>query len=73
MCKKKKLLEECIAVMKKDEVEQWYNQNLKDKSQYYTLSTLEKAVLNKELTIKVALTIAFVVGVQWHVKFEGVP
>lgn len=73
MCEKKKLLEECIAVMKKPEVEEWYNEYLQGKPQYYTISTLEKAVLNKELTIKDALSLAFVVGIQWNYKFEGVP
>ena len=71
--KKANLLEECITTMKKPNVNQWYEQNLTGKPQYYTLLRLEKAVLSKHLSAKDALTIAFVVGLQWNDKFEGVP
>ena len=68
--KKAKLLEECIATMKKPHIQAWYDKNLKGKNQYYTLSTLNGAVNRQELTLREALDLAFIVGIQWNVDFE---
>ena len=70
--KKDVLLKECVNIMHSEKLEKWYNKNMKGKSQENTISVLEQAVKNNELTIKEALVISFVVGFQWLGKFEGV-
>jgi len=67
---KKKLLKECLDIFRKPNVEEWYKKNLKEKNQYYTINSLEKGVQTKELSIREALALALVIGVQWNVNFE---
>lgn len=59
--------------MKQSHIEMWYAEKLEGKNQGDTINSLEKAVQIGELTINEALSIAFVVGLQWNVKFKGVP
>ena len=73
MNKKNELLKKCAKIFKQTHVENWYRKNLEGKPQHDTINVLEKAVQNKELTVKEALSIALIVGVQWYEKFEGVP
>lgn len=73
MCEKKKLLEESMEVMQKVHVQVWYRNNLEGKNQYYTIQRLREGVRHGHLSISEALCIALVVGLQWNVKFEGVP
>lgn len=70
MIEKKKLLKECLDIFRKPNVEEWYKKNLKEKNQYYTINSLEKGVQTKELSIREALALALVIGVQWNVNFE---
>jgi len=70
--KKNELLFESVKVMETEKISKWYHEKLENKNQRYTITVLEFAVKNKELTIYEALHIAFIVGVQWDVKFEGV-
>lgn len=71
--KKDVLLKECVSIMRSEKVEKGYNKIMKGHPQEDTISVLEKAIENNELTIKAALVISFVVGFQWLEKFEGVP
>jgi len=71
--KKSELLKECVKILEKPHIKQWYDKELKGKPQHETINSLEKAVRDGILTIREALSIAFIVGVQWNVKFEGVP
>jgi len=73
MSQKNELLKKCANIFKQTHIEMWYRENLHGKPQYDTINALEKGVQNKELGIKEALSIALIVGVQWNVKFEGVP
>lgn len=70
---KKELLKECADQMRKPKVAEWYKENLETKSQYDTINALENAILTKGLSIKEALSIALIVGVQWDIKFKGTP
>lgn len=70
--KKAKLLKECASVLQIPKVETWYQKNLHGKNQGETINSLEKAIEENELTIREALSIALIVGVQWDVKFNGV-
>lgn len=69
---KEELLKECINVFRTTKVMEWYKENLEKKPQYETINSLEIAVSNGKLTVREALSIALIVGVQWNVKFEGV-
>ena len=69
--KKDILLKECISIMRSEKLEKWYNKNMKGEPQENTISVLEKAMKNNELTIKEVLIISFIVGFQWLEKFKG--
>ena len=71
--KKDELLKECMKIMQEPWVAKWYKENLETKSQIETINTLVCGVESGKLTARQALSIALVVGVQWNVKFEGVP
>ena len=73
MVDKKELLKECVKAMQKDYVTKWYKENLETKPQIETINALANGVLSEHLTVRDALCIALIVGVQWDVKFEGVP
>lgn len=70
---KNELVQETIEVLENPKVAIWYEKNLKGMNQKSTITILEMGINLKELTIKEALHIAFLVGLQWNVKFEGVP
>jgi hypothetical protein len=59
--------------MKHPRVSNWYEKNMMNKSQVDTIDVLLNGINANELTTKEALCIALIVGVQWDVKFEGVP
>lgn len=69
MVKKKELLKECKNTMLKPKIQKWYSENLETESQYETINSLEKGVSKKEISLREALEIALVVGVQWNIKF----
>jgi hypothetical protein len=73
MSKKNQALKDCVKVMKRPNVAEWYKENMESKKQLNTVSALREAVHLGKLTVEEALSIALVVGVQWNVKFEGVP
>ena len=73
MNKKDELLKECARIMESPGVIAWYQQNLKSQPQSETIKALEKGVSSGKLSLKAALSIALIVGVQWDVKFKGVP
>ena len=73
MPKKNKLLKECLKVMQKDYVSKWYKENLETKPQIETINVLVNGVFSEDLTVEDALSIALIVGIQWDVKFKGVP
>lgn len=68
---KNELLRECKSTMLEPKVSKWYSENLETKSQYETINTLEKGILRKEISIREALSICLVVGVQWDIRFKG--
>ena len=70
---KRELLKECVAVLKTRKVNQWYKENLEGNSQGESINSLEVAVSNDKLSIREALSVALVVGIQWDEKFKGVP
>ena len=70
--KKSELLRECGEIFNQPHIVAWYEKNLTGESQYYTIEILESGVITKELTVKEALAICLIIGVQWFVKFEGV-
>jgi hypothetical protein len=70
MIKKNDLLKECLEVMKRLDIVAWYDKNLKDKPQYYTIATLNAGVVSGALTVKEALALALVIGIQWNTHFE---
>jgi hypothetical protein len=73
MSKKKiELLKECAKIMQTPAVAKWYEENLEKKPQYETINSLQCGVESGKLTIREALSIALIVGVQWNEKFEGV-
>ena len=72
MKKKKELLKECIKILENPKVERWCKENLEGRSQYETVNSLQDGVSSGQLSIREALSIALVVGVQWNEKFEGV-
>jgi len=71
--KKNELLKECVEQLKQPNVMAWYEKNLERKPQYETINALIEAIENKELSLKEALSIALIVGIQWKEKFAGVP
>ena len=66
-------LKECIKVLEAPKVLKWYETNLETMPQYETIKTLEKGIELGEITITEALSICLLTGIQWSVKFEGVP
>ncbi len=70
---KNKALKKCIEVLNSPSVGKWYETNLSTMPQSDTIQTLEKGIEQGEITIKEALSICLLVGLQWNVKFEGVP
>jgi hypothetical protein len=71
--KKEELVKECAKILEKPKVAKWYDEKLETKPQSETINELEKAITKGELTLREALSICLIVGVQWNVKFEGVP
>jgi hypothetical protein len=71
--KKEELVKDCAKIMGSFKVSNWYQKNLETNSQGETINELVKAVIEKELTIREALSVCLIVGIQWNVKFEGVP
>lgn len=67
--KKRELLKECARILETPEVTAWYKKNLESQSQGKTINTLEKAVKSGEISLRAALCIALIVGVQWDEKF----
>ena len=71
MKRKKELLKECIKILKNNKkVEQWYQENLENRSQHETINSLQDGISKGHLSIREALVIAIVVGLQWNEKFE---
>ena len=70
---KDKALRKCIEVLNSPSVEKWYETNLETMPQSNTIPTLEKGIEKGEITTREALSICLLVGLQWSVKFEGVP
>jgi len=70
--KKNELLKECAKIFEKPSVEQWYEENMRGKPQAETINDLERGVKSGKLSLRDALSIALIVGVQWYEKFEGV-
>jgi len=66
-------LKKCIEVSESPSVLKWYETNLTTMPQSETVKTLEKGIERGEITTREALSICLLVGVQWNVKFEGVP
>ena len=66
-------LKKCIEVLESPSVLKWYETNLTTMPQSETVKTLEKGIERGEITTREALSICLLVGVQWNVKFEGVP
>ena len=69
---KKQLIKECLIVLKRSHVEQWYQENLEGKDQKETINSLMIGVNSQSITEYEALCIAFIVGFQWTEKFRGV-
>lgn len=67
---KERLLLECTDILKTEKVSKWYDEHLKSESQAETLNQLEMGVRGGKLTVREALSIALIVGVQWNVNFE---
>jgi hypothetical protein len=67
------LLKKCKKIMERPHVIGWYEENLSGESQKYTLDRLNNAYLDSYLTLEEVLAIAFIVGLQWNVKFKVVP
>lgn len=65
------LLKECAELLK-GKAGKWYDDNMKGKSQYETINDLERGIQSGKLTMREALSIALIVGVQWNEKFDGV-
>ena len=70
---KNKALKKCIEVLESPSVLKWYETNLQTMPQSETIKTLEKGIEREEITTREALSICLLVGLQWNVKFEGVP
>jgi len=69
--KKSELLKECVKLLSTPKVEHWYKEHLESTRQVETINILERAVSTGELSLREALSVCLVVGVQWHDKFEG--
>jgi len=72
MSEKDKLLKSCVEVLKRTRVESWYNNYLLGKNQGETINTLINGLTRGQIGVDEALSIAFVAGYQWSIKFEGV-
>lgn len=70
---KKEMVNKAVEILKTPKVDTWYTKNMDTKKQGNSIDVLNKAVLDKELTTYEALTLAFIIGYQWTVKFPGVP
>lgn len=70
---KKEVLKQCAKIMSSPIVARWYKENMEGQPQANTIETLTTGVASKALRIEEALSIALIIGVQWNVKFEGVP
>jgi len=73
MKEKNELLKECAMTLQTPKVSDWYHKNLRGKPQADTINLLEVAVSKGDLTVREALSVVLVVGIQWNLKFEGVP
>lgn len=69
---KNELLKECAKILQSSKVSKWYKKHLESEPQYETINELAFGVFQEELTVREALSIALIVGVQWNIKFEGV-
>ncbi len=70
---KAKLLKECVELLKKPRVKNWYDKNLLSKPQGETINSLKAGVSSEELSLEEALSMALIVGFQWLVEFENTP
>jgi len=73
MEKNKLMKEECKRMLADEKYQEWYGKHLQMTNQGYTIRILEKALSNREITVKQALFTAFITGLQWEVKFKGTP
>ena len=73
MTTKKELLQKCKETLENTRIFKWYDKNLTGDNQGNTIQSLMLGIEHKEITVEEALYIALLVGVQWNVKFEGVP
>jgi hypothetical protein len=71
--KKSELVNECIQILKRDNVKKWYHENLEPTPLYDTINLLEVGVLSQKINTKEALAIALLVGIHWNEKPEGCP
>ncbi len=70
---KDKMVREATEQFATDRVQRWYSSHLEGKNQGETINEVGRALARTELSISDALSIVFIVGLQWNVKFEGVP
>lgn len=73
MKKKSELLKEVVLMISAPKIQKWYNENLETNPQAETIDSLEKGVLTKQITIREALALSLLVGVQWNEKFDNTP
>jgi len=73
MKKKAELLKEIVLMTAHPKIQKWYNLNLETTPQAETIDNLVKGIDKKEITVREALALALLTGVQWNVKFEGTP
>jgi hypothetical protein len=73
MKKKAELLKEIVLMIAHPKIQKWYNLNLETTPQAETIDNLVKGIDKKEITVREALALALLTGVQWNVKFEGTP
>ena len=73
MGKKDILIKQSVKILEMPRVRKWYSENLETTGQEETIDRVKNGFHKGELTIEEALTIVFIVGYQWNVKFEGVP
>jgi len=68
--KKIELLKECVKTLEKPKVDKWYRENFQNKPQRNTIDSLVSGISEGKLTVREALEICLIVGVQWSVNFE---
>lgn len=68
--KTKEILKKAKDVLLSDHVAAWYEKHLMGKKQSDTVEILEKGIEKGEISMREALYISFIVGFQWHEKFE---